>query len=985
MFDPSATPRIFGLAPGVDFPRGLKEGLEARLAGHPPDAMGHVHLIVNTERMKRRLNQLFADGAPSILPKIQLLTHLDQLEPAVALPPPVSPLRRRLELISLVAQLIDQQPELAPRASLYDLTDSLAALMDEMQGEGVAAQTIRDLDVSDESGHWQRAQTFIQIAQDFLQKTSTAPDKEARQRQLVCDLVEYWDANPPDHPIILAGSTGSRGTTMLLMEAIARLPQGALVLPGFDFDLPTAQWLHLDDPLLSEDHPQYRFYKLMKRLNIARGDVTAWHSRPAPSPARNALISLSLRPAPVTDAWLTEGPKLANLPDACAQVTLVEAPSPRSEALAIALRLRTAVERGQKAAVITPDRMLTRQITAALDQWDILPDDSAGAPLHLSPPGRFLRHVAALFHRKLDAEALLTLLKHPLTHSSINRGHHVLNTQRLELQIRRKGLPYPDAEGVQRLLLNRLSATDEQEKLDTWAAWVGRTFCDKQTAGDQPLEWWVEQHIALSETVSTGLGGADQGELWQKKAGQEALKVMENLRDQAGYGGTMSGADYANLAGALLSDGEVRDRDAPHPGVMIWGTLEARVQGADLVILAGLNDGSWPEAPSPDPWLNRSMRNQAGLLLPERRIGLSAHDYQQAVAAPEVWLTRAIRSDDAETVASRWVNRLCNLLDGLGSQQGPALLHQMKARGHDWLRKAEHFEKVIDVPPAKRPSPRPPDGARPRQMAVTDIKHLIRDPYAIYAKHILRLRKLGPLVQNPDALSRGIISHDVMEAFVRRTLSDPGALSADMLQNMARDILDQNVPWPAARALWLARLNRISDWFVANEKSRQIIATPIAFEDDAKGRMHWPDIDFTLTARADRMDKNDAGNILIYDYKTGNVPTKPQQKKFDKQLLIEAAMVEEGAFEKLGPNHVVEAIFIGLGSKMEETSAPLEDEPPTQILSELRALIDAYRAPDQGFTARRVMQQDGFASDYDLLSRFGEWDVTDDPNPEDLT
>ena len=985
MFENSEKPRVFGLAPGVDFPWGLMQGLLDRVSQTAPEKLARVQLIVNTTRMQRRLRALFDTGPARLLPKIHLVTQLDQLAPGLAVPPPVKPLRRRLELIALVARLIEQQEALAPRTSLYDLTDSLASLMDEMQGEGVTADTINGLDVSDISGHWQRTQTFIRIAQDYLAQTTTQPDKEAQQRQFVCALADRWAVNPPRHPVILAGSTGSRGTTMLLMEAIARLPQGALVLPGFDFDMPRQQWMHLDDALLSEDHPQYRFYKLMQHIGVQRPDITPWYTAAPPSPARNALVSLSLRPAPVTNAWLTEGPKLHDLNGATARITLVEAPSPRSEALAIALRLRRAVEDGQKAAVITPDRMLTRQITAALDQFDILPDDSAGAPLHLSPPGRFLRHVAALFHRRLDAEALLTLLKHPLTHSGTNRAMHILNTQRLELRIRRDGLPYPDAGSIRAALAGVTSKPEDQNAVDAWAAWVGHAFATVQTSGERPLTHWAQAHIALAEAISSGPDGKDTGEIWKEKAGQEALKVMTNLADLAHHGGQMTASDYGNLVGALLSEGEVRDRDAPHPDIMIWGTLEARVQGADLVILAGLNDGTWPEAPAPDPWLNRALRHQAGLLLPERRIGLAAHDYQQAIAAPEVWLTRSVRSDDAETVASRWVNRLCNLLSGLKGQDGPALLAAMKKRGEYWLDQTVQLEKVERTAPAQRPAPRPPLAARPKRLAVTDIKHLIRDPYAIYAKHVLRLRKLGPLVQNPDALLRGTVSHRVMEQFVKHTLVDPATLSAEDLVDVAQEVLGRDVPWPAARALWLARLRRISAWFVVNERARQDIGTPVAFEDEALGKMVWSDIGFTLTARADRIDQTECGDVLIYDYKTGSPPTVKQQQLFDKQLLIEAAMVEQGAFEKLGPQHVAYATFIGLGSNPAEVPAPLESEPPAQILAELRKLVLGYQDENQGFTARRMMEKDQYGSDYDLLSRYGEWDVTQDPVQEDVS
>lgn len=979
MFEPKTSPRVFGLPPGVDFPCALADGLLQRCTGQSPFALAQTQIIVNTARMKRRLLDLFDQGSARLLPKIHLVTQLDMLDPSITTPESVSPLRRRLELISLVSGLIERQPDLAPRTSVYDLTDSLAKLIDEMQGEGVSAADIEKLDVSDQSGHWQRAQAFIRIAQDFLDDTSTLPDAEARQRQHVLALAERWQEKPLAQPVILAGSTGSRGTTMMLMQAIAALPQGALVLPGFDYDLPISEWSALNDPMLSEDHPQYRFHKLLNTLGMTGRDVMRWNDTEPPAPARNALVSLSLRPAPVTDAWLSEGPKLNHLDKAVENVTLLEAPDPRSESLAIALRLRAAAEAGQKAAVITPDRMLTRQITATLDQWDLLPDDSAGMPLHLSPPGRFLRHIAGILHRPLDAEAFLTILKHPLTHSENDRGQHVLNTQRLELYIRQHGMPYPDSSGLTKALA-RHAASDSS--VEGWVEWVVQTLISQQNSEQRHLSDWVDTHIKLAEAVSGGPETRKSGELWKKKAGEEALKIIDNLREQSSHGAEMRASDYADLIGALLANGEVRDRDAPHPDIMIWGTLEARVQGADLVILASLNDGTWPEAPPADPWLNRALRHQAGLLLPERRIGLSAHDYQQAVAAPEVWITRAIRSDDTETVASRWVNRLRNLLEGLKDQSGPALVKDMLRRGDEWLAKAAAFETFNDTPAAKRPSPKPPVAARLRNLAVTDIKHLIRDPYAIYAKHVLKLRKTGPLLQTPDALLRGTVSHNVMEAFVARTIDDPALLTAEHLRQISHEVLTERVPWPAARQLWQARLDRITDLFVANEKARRAHAIPAALE--TKGQMELVELGVTINGRADRIDLSETGEALIYDYKTGSPPKEKEQALFDKQLLIEAAMVEQGAFEAVGARKVCDAIFIGLGSTPKEEPAPLGKEPPAETIAHLKALISAYLDPYQGFTSRRMVKRDGFPGDYDQLARFGEWDGTDDPWPEVL-
>jgi len=977
MFDPGHSPRVFALPPGVDFPRALLHGLEERLNSAPPEACARVHLIVNTRRMIRRLRDLFDAGPPRLLPRLSLVTDLGEAHEITHLRPPVPPLRRRLELAQLIGRLLDQQPDLAARSSCYDLADSLAGLMEEMQGEGVSAQSIRDLDIEDMSGHWARAQAFIAVADQFT-GDSAGLDAQARQRLVVENLIARWQVSPPDHPVILAGSTGSRGTTLMLMRAVAHLPQGAVLLPGYDFDQPDTVWSHLSDTSGTEDHPQFRFNNLMRELDITPQDIRTWTDDLPPSPARNRLISLALRPAPVTDAWMNEGPGLDDLAEATTAITLVEAPSPRSEALAIALRLRQAAEDGQTAALITPDRMLTRQVSAALDRWNILPDDSAGTPLHLSPPGRFLRHVAGLFVRRLSGEMLLTLLKHPLCHDGSGRGGHLLHTRDLDLDLRRNGPPYPDATSL-------AAYGNCKEVTQNWISWISEFLCGQQISDEKSLGFWVARLRHLAEAISAGSNGAQNGTVWDKNAGQAALTVIASLETEAEHGGLMSARDFVDLLGALLASEEVRDRDAPHSGIMIWGTLEARVQGADLLILGGLNEGSWPEAVRPDPWLNRRMRAMAGLLLPERRVGLSAHDFQQAVAAPEVWLTRSERSDDAETVASRWLNRLTGLLGGLPGQGGPQVLGEMRARGANWLGWADTIDAApASAPaPAQRPSPRPPVAARPRKLSVTEIKRLIRDPYAIYARHILRLRPLDPLVQEPDALLRGIAVHEVLEDLIKTSLDDPTVLTHDGFLALSRQKLSQLVPWPTARRLWLARIDRIAIDFLNGEISRRATSDPFAFE--AKGHVRLTQPDFTLTARADRIDRDAAGHLVLIDYKTGAPPTKGQQASFDKQLLIMAAMAEQGGFEGIDPAEVASALFIGLGSAYKEVQAPLVDAPPAKVWADLAVLIAAYFEPDQGFTSRRMLHKDSDKGDFDHLARFGEWDRTSNPTPEDLT
>ncbi|MGB3146986.1 MAG: double-strand break repair protein AddB, partial [Paracoccaceae bacterium] len=544
-------------------------------------------------------------------------------------------------------------------------------------------------------------------------------------------LVGQWAAQPPSDPIILAGSTGSRGSTALLMEAVARLPQGGIVLPGFDWNMPEFGWNSLySSPVPNEDHPQFRYARLMKSLGLKSTDVGTWHGASAPDRARNKLISLALRPAPVTDQWLEEGKALLPLDVATQAISLLEAPSPRDEALAIAVALREAAEKGERAALITPDRTLARRVAAALDQWGIRPDDSAGRPLHLSAPGRFLRHIAELMGRPLTAEHLLTLLKHPIAASSGDvRGDHLRLTRDLELKLRRYGPAYPDAAAI-----TAWAGAQKDPAAAPWGDWLASWIGRLSNPVTDRLSARIVTLLALAESLANGPSApGEQSQLWQAAAGEKTRELMQDLAAEADFDGQMSADAFADILTALLQQEVVRDPEASTPQIAIQGSREAREQQAELVVLAGLNEGGWPAPPAPDPWLSRQMRLAVGLLLPERQIGLAAHDFQQAAAAPRVILSRALRNDEAQTVPSRWLDRLMNLTRGLDGKDGA--IADMRARGAAYLDLARSMQHVDAAAPAPRPSPRPPVAARPRELPVTAIRQLIRDPYEIYAKY----------------------------------------------------------------------------------------------------------------------------------------------------------------------------------------------------------------------------------------------------------
>ncbi|MEE4121190.1 MAG: double-strand break repair protein AddB [Paracoccaceae bacterium] len=969
---------LYALPPGADFPAALVAGLEARLAGRPPEDWARTTILVNSGRMARRVSEVLSSGPPRLLPRIAPVSDLEGLGAFPEVPQARSALALTLELAGLIEALIDRDPTLGPRAAAFDLARSLAALIDEMEGEDVPPQALARIDVAGHAAHWQRSRAVVEAAYAHFGGESL-PGAEARRARIVDALIARWQEAPPDGPVIVAGSTGSRGATRRLMEAVARLAEGWVVLPGFDTHMPADHWAALDSAHHGEDHPQYRFLGLIEALGLTPADVAPWHGSPAPDPARNRLVSLALCPAPVTDRWRAEGAALGDPAAASARLALLEAPSPRAEAGAIALRLRAAVDEGKRAALISPDRDLTRQVAAALDRWGIEPDDSGGTPLHQSPPGRLLRLTAALMAAPPELPDLLALLKHPLAATGTERGPHLLATRELELYLREARIPRPGAADLAAFAEKRQAQAD-------WASWLAALL--EQAASHRApclLAERIAAHLALAEAVAAGPSGTPPGTLWDEAAGRAARAAMDALAEAApAHTGPLAARAYGDLLRLHLSGEQVQDPRLPHPQVMIWGTLEARAGGVDIAILAGLNEGTWPGLPGPDPWLNRRMRAEAGLTLPERQIGLSAHDFQQAIAAPEAMLTRATRDAEAETVPSRWLNRLTNLLKGLGPE-GANALDAMERRGREWL----DLHVALEVPEAPvaaapRPSPRPPLAARPKALSVTRITTLIRDPYAIYAQHVLGLRRLAPLLPRPDARARGIALHDTMEAFLASHAAwrgDPQAARAALAEASAA--LDAHAHDPAMAALWRARLMGVAERLIAGEAERLADAEPVFAEE--KGVLPLAGLDFTLEARPDRIDRVADGTYAVRDYKSGSPPTLKQVRAFDKQLPLEAAMAERGAFPGLPAAAVTAMTYIALGASGADREIPVQDEGarlPDRAFEELHALIAAYAVRDRGYTARRAAETVRFEGDYDHLARLGEWDLTDAAVPE---
>ncbi|MCF6272254.1 MAG: double-strand break repair protein AddB [Rhodobacteraceae bacterium] len=957
MFSSLSSPRVFALPVGGDFSLDFIAGLRGRLAEAPPEAWARVTIYVNTRRFQRLLLAQLGAGPACLLPDIRVISDIGA---TVTMPAAQSRFLRHLALADLVKAYLERQPGPASASAMFGLAENLADLQDELAGAGLGFDALEQISPQGLSGHWQRNLTFLKILDDYDKSLNGQmfSGGEALQRAAIMALVEGWQSAPPEGPVLLAGSTGSRATTALLMKAVAGLPQGAVILPGFDFGAPPQLWSQL-----GEEHPQFGFAALADTLGLDPAEVPLWHdTRPKNSP-RNALLSLALRPAPVTPHWLNEAPALAaTLPEATAEMTLLNAPDARREALAIAVCLRKALEEGKKSALVTPDRSLARRVAAQLTRWGIKPDDSAGQPAKLTPPGIFMRVVAEALGAPLSPVNLMEILKHPLC-AATDKDHrktHLDLLRNFEVGALRGIQGEPDLAGFCRW---RKKAAGGADWLDNLAG----IFSLMTSTASRPLKDWAALHRHCGEALS----GPEM--LWDKDAGQEVLRVFSTLALGDTHGTLYDAAQYRALFSSILDALEVReDPFLAHPDIAIWGTLEARVQSPDLLIAAGLNEGVWPGHSGHDPWLNREMRRQAGLMLPERKTGLSAHDFQQAMGAKEVILSRSLRDGEAPSVPSRWVMRLQNLVGGMAG--GEAALKQMEERGDALLALAATLDRpTTAVAPVPRPSPAPPLSARPRKLSVTRIEALIRDPYAIYASHVLKLYPLDPLTPTPSPMMRGIVVHAVLERFLECSTGSLPQNPEALFDQCVEAVLADKVPWASVRALWRHHLARSRSFFIESERERRTLGQPFATEITGARTLKGREFEVTISAKADRIDIGIGGTALIYDYKAGNPVSTSKIKAFSVQLPLEGAIAEVQGFEGLRAAHVGGLALIYMGSKPGIVAFGPQDPVMEDVWQRVGVFLDQYQDREKGYDARLRPELIDFESDYDHLSRRGEW------------
>ncbi|MBS0272266.1 MAG: PD-(D/E)XK nuclease family protein [Proteobacteria bacterium] len=940
---------VYTIPSGYSFLENLAKGL-LHLSKDNPFSLAQMEIFLPTRRACLELSNALSrqnQGHCILLPRLSPLGDLDEDLEWVSFPQDevhlntLIPPFKRLGLLTNLIEEYTNQTDLpsSPLLSLK-LAKSLVRLMDQAAIENVPWENLAHLVPSEFANHWQLTLHFLEIITTHwprILEEKSLLEPYTRHHLLVERMLARWKKTPPQHPIIAAGSTGTMPATARLLQAIASLPQGNVILPGLETTLDDEE---VHD--LSPCHPQYAPVRFLQKVNLLPSEIPVWPNLEKPS--KNSIARARL----FSEAQKSSFSLNSISPEKALEgVTFIPCASPQEEALAISVLFRQQLETPhQKIALITSDLKLAERVTWELKRWGIEIDSSSGDALDQTPPAVFLILCAEFAASPHDKVALLSLLKHPLFFLQRPAGTLRSKIRQFEKHVLREGARSSESPWF----------ADFQRLIRPLKRIEGASFVEI-----------LNHHLKIAEALSMNENGICQ--LWKGAKGEATKDFFDELIKTAESFPPLTLGEYPSLLKELFQGQSIRFRPQKHPRLAILGPIEARLFHADVMILGGLNDGTWPPMIDVDPWLNRPMRQEMGFPSPERRIGLSAHDFGQAFSSQKVYLTRALKVDGTPTLACRWLARLEVYLKAwnLSLPEEPHIL--------EWT---QQLDRPLQQDIRLSPLPTPPLKTRPRRLSVTQIETWMRDPYALYARHILALSSLDSLNNEIQASDKGTFIHQVLDQFFK-ICPDPHRKDAlDTLLFIGKTLFEPYEHDSAAKLFWWPRFHNLAHWFIAYERSTRLRGTQTFTEVKGTLVLETPQGSFECTAKADRIDLLPDGRLHILDYKTGTPPSDQDvQFGFAPQLPLEGAIALKQGFEGITSTELESLQFWQLkGDRKGGQIKTLSGDPHETSLKALLGLeriIHLFENEQTPYPANPLPIKGLKYNDYAHLARLQEW------------
>ncbi len=899
--------------------------------------------------------------SPTLLPQMMPLGDLEEDEILLrgsvsgkeifSLPPAIA----NNERLMLFMKIIMSRPQdfgigqMPPEQACY-LAAELGRLIDVANNEGLDFENLENLVPEEYATHWQETLKFLEIITanwPKILKERGVCDASFRRSEMLRLQSEIWQENPPKTRIIAAGTTATFPAMKELVKTIFNLPKGEIVLSGLDKNLSEDDWT-----LVDETHPQFELKELLDYLGQSRNEVQ--NLVEPKNQDREVLLSEVMRPAKTTDKWRNLKEKNIKA-EAFSGIQTLSCQDIRQEALAIASIMRETLETSEKtAALVTPDRNLARRVAAELERWNIKVDDSAGRPLGSTAWGAFMRLLIKAVAPEAGRIDVLSLLKHPLTGMGQSYADVRFKARELECKVWRADKEDEDLEQI-------LHEFEEKTK-------KLRELMLEQKARLTDL---LMAHMEAAEEIAATKDKEGETLLWKGEDGNAGASFMADWLENADVLGEIETVGYAGLFEAMLSGIMVRPKFGTHPRLKILGPIEARLSQFDVMIIGEVNEGVWPQTASADPWMSRPMKKDFGFPLPEKTIGVLGLDFCQLLGAESVFLTRAERVQGTPMIKSRWWMRLDTVLKAVG-----VLPESLENKFYEQLAAQadlpQKFEKALP------PSPKPPVAARPRELSVSAFEMLLRDPYSVFAKYILKLKPLEDIEPDLTMADYGTIIHKILEDFNNKHPNSFPENAEEELLEMGKNSFTQNKIAQEKQVFWWPKFVKMVKHLVELEKDyRQDIKT---VHNECKGswRFEAPAGEFTITAKADRIDETKDGKVNIIDYKTGKARSvKEVSRGFAPQLPLEGLIAQNGGFANIPAAEVEKLIYWQLGVK-----DTVVDDKVGKVITEneehLKETINLFDFETTAYICHPNPKRIPEYSDYEHLARVKEWKVTED-------
>jgi ATP-dependent helicase/nuclease subunit B len=978
-------PRVLTIAAGGAFLDILAENILARFPTFETDRpLTDWTVLVPTRRAALALAAALKKQSSAkalLLPRIKPIGDLDedflQLENAVEKPVPQSPLAQLLQLLNLVDQWAKENPQIKLATEIagsamqrLNLAKSLQDLLITVETNECTFEKLGDAYNVDLSDHRSSILSLLDLVKYRLPTLNHQQGQVSaityRNRILRLEAARIASGEHKG-PIIAAGSTGTIPATRALLTKIAAHPQGAVILPGLDKNMDEASW-----QILPQEHPQYSMQLFLREVGLKHSEVLFLGQAESP---RNLLVSELMRPSGTAETWHHKLPSLKpELEKAVEGITEISAPDRHLEARAIAVIMRRVLadkDQTKTAALITPDRDLVARVKAELWRWNITITDTAALKLNTTAQGGVFDLLLEAARDDFSIASVIALITHPEVTLSFELEKFALSRHQYEFACLR-GNPF---------LASRQSfeAIAQAAELRSSKAYRNHPLVQSLEAEDWAncinLGRSIDSLLDIFTKKSLGPFSDHLAKFIQalvllcpnKMLAPELQIFLQELTKASHQHPACSLYDACLVIQHLLRAAPVAPSFKGHPRLAIYGTLEARLMQADVVILGGLNETIWPAQADPGPWLNRSMRDMFGLPHPERDLGLAAHDFEQGFCASQVYLTSSQRIGSSPATPSRWLLRLKAVLSAA----------QIEVPTDDTLALAKSLDEAGPMQARGKPNFAPPVASRPTSFSVTEIEKLVRNPYAIYAKRILHLEPLDAFGAKQDASLRGSVFHDALALWNQ---SEERSLAT--LIKAGETLFDAYAIGAETKRFWWPHFMRAAQFIAQQEEIFAETTSRIFSEVNGKISFNLSGIDFELKARADRVDLLRDGTARIMDYKTGQPPTQPQVKTFlSPQLTLEAAIVIEQGFKNIQATKIAEILYLQLGGGRQGLNK-IKIKPDLSLeelalahLAHLKTLLGIYLEQSVPYLPRLRVEKDATQADYDHLSRYLEWQL----------